>query len=78
MAAWIDRMVKRGLIERDPHARDRRALHIRLTEAGRALVQRATAAICQAEADALSGLSPAERMMLTELLRKVGAGRRAR
>lgn len=78
MAAWIDRMVKRGLIEREPHARDRRALHIRLTDAGRTLVQRATAAICQAEADALAGMSPAERMMLTELLRKVAASRRAR
>lgn len=78
MAAWIERLVKRGLIEREPHARDRRAMHIRLTKAGRTLVRQATEAISQGEAAAFAGMSLAERLMLVELLHKAAACRPGR
>lgn len=77
-AAWIDRLSRRGLIAREQHTSDRRALHIRATPEGRALVHQATALICAAEDEALSRLTPAERLMLFELLRKVATGRLGR
>jgi len=75
MAAWTDRLMKAGLIEREQNARDRRALHIRITPQGRALVQQATEAICEGEAQALSRLTQAERLMLNELLHKAAGCR---
>lgn len=78
MAAWIDRLSRRGLVEREQHSSDRRALHIRATPAGRALVREATEQICAAEAEALSRLTLAERLMLIQLLQKVATCRSAR
>lgn len=75
MAAWIDRLSRRGLVEREQHSRDRRALHIRTTAAGRELAKRATQAIRAAEAQVLSVLSPGEQLMLFELLQKVASCR---
>lgn len=78
MAMWIDRLMQRGLVEREEHVRDRRALHIRTTQAGRELVRQATEQICDAESAALSGLTLAERAMLLELLHKVARCRAGR
>lgn len=78
VAAWIDRLVRRGWIEREQHAQDRRALHIRTTAAGREVVAQATEAILEGEAQALSRLTTAERLMLVELLHKAAGCRSAR
>lgn len=78
MTTWIDRLSQRGLVAREEHVRDRRALHIHTTEAGRELVGQATERICQAEAVATAGLTPAERAMLLELLHKVASCRAGR
>lgn len=75
IAAWIDRLEKRGLVQRSPHATDRRAQHLRATPAGAQLAGRATRAVLEGEEVALGTLSKGERMMLIELLHKV-AGRR--
>lgn len=69
-AAWIERLVRQGLVIREQHAQDRRALHIRTTPEGRALLAQALAAIREGEALALARLSAGERLMLSELLHK--------
>lgn len=75
MTACIDRLMRRGFVDREPHASDRRALRIRTTAAGREVVDEATARICEAETQAVSRLSVAERLMLLELLHKAARGR---
>lgn len=74
-AAWIERLVSRGLVVREQHAKDRRALHIRSTPQGRALLAQAIAAVRAGEEQALSRLSAAERLMLMELLHKAATCR---
>ena len=78
LAVTLDRMVARGWVERVRGTRDRRAMHIHLTAAGRSFVQRAEKIAAAMEAPALRVLSAAERALLIELLMKVAAGRPAR
>ena len=75
MAVTLDRMVERGWVARVRGTRDRRAMHIHLTEVGRALVKRAEAIAGTMENAALRALSPAERALLIELLMKVASTR---
>lgn len=75
IAAWIDRLEKRGLVQRIPHATDRRAQHLRTTREGAALARKATESILAGEQSALDGLSQGERMILVELLHKVATRR---
>lgn len=75
IAAWIDRLEKRGLVQRIPHATDRRAQYLRTTAQGAALASNATESVLAGERSALAGLSKGERMILVELLHKL-AGRR--
>lgn len=69
-AAWIERLVGRGLVTREQHTQDRRALHIRSTAAGLEVLDRAVQAISEGEREALQPLSPGERLILMELLHK--------
>ena len=78
LAVTLDRMVERGWVERVRGTRDRRAMHIHLTAAGRRLVRRAEKIAATMEALALQMLSAAERALLIELLMKVAAGTPAR
>ena len=71
MAVTLDRMVEHGWVARVRGTRDRRAMHIHLTEAGQDLVQRAEKIARTMENPALCMLSPAERALLIELLMKV-------
>ena len=71
MAVTIDRMVERGWVERVRGTEDRRAQHIHLTPAGRALAAEAQGIAATMEASKLSVLSPAERALLIEMLRKL-------
>jgi DNA-binding MarR family transcriptional regulator len=75
MAITLDRMVERGWVERVRSTRDRRAMLIHLTAAGRELVQRAEKIAATMEHGALRMLSSAERALLVELLLKVAWGR---
>ena len=75
IAAWIDRLEKRDLVQRIPHATDRRAQHLRATREGAALARKATEAVLAGEQTALDGLSQGERMILVELLHKVATRR---
>lgn len=74
-ASWIERLVARGLVLREQHASDGRALHIRTTPEGRALLQQATQAVLDGEDQALARLSPGERLLLMELLHKAATSR---
>ena len=78
MAIAIDRLVEAGWAERVRSTRDRRAMLIHLTRAGRDLLQRAEKIAATMEQGPLRGLSPAERALLVELLLKVAWGAAAR
>ncbi|MFT3817549.1 MAG: MarR family transcriptional regulator [Rubrivivax sp.] len=73
---WIDKLEKRGYVERERSSTDRRAQHIRATGKGAALARKAVRLAVEGEQQALSALSPAERAMLVELLHKVALCRR--
>jgi DNA-binding MarR family transcriptional regulator len=72
----LEAMQSSGFIERRRSEQDGRAQHIRLTSAGRRLVQRYAAALASREAQALAGLTAGERAILVELLHKVALVRR--
>jgi len=70
----IDRLERRGLVERGGDATDRRARIVHLTAAGRKLIHNLFAKHEQAMEKAASALAPQERVTLTGLLRKLGRG----
>ena len=78
LAVTLDRMVGRGWVERVRGTRDRRAMHIHLTAAGRDFVRRAGKIAATMEAPALRMLSVAERALLIELLMKVASSQPAK
>ncbi len=67
----LDRLERAGLIAREPDAADRRSTLIALTDAGRELVDAATAAHLANEHRILAGLTEAEQQRLADLLRKL-------
>lgn len=76
IAIWLERLDSRGLVARQRSTSDARVQHIRCTPEGARLVTRAVRQVVQAEAEALTTLSSAERAMLVELLHKVAMARR--
>lgn len=77
MTLWLERVSRKGLVERTPSLSDRRANHLRVTARGEDTARRATQAIAEAEAKVLAGLSAGERAILSELLHKVARCRAA-
>jgi DNA-binding MarR family transcriptional regulator len=71
MTAALDRLERKGLIERVPNPADRRGSLVRLTVAGQDVVDAAMARHVLAEHELLSGLADQERAQLTSLLRKL-------
>ncbi len=71
MTNRLDRLEARGLVRRRPNPADRRGLVIELTDAGRALVDRAVEVHVQREQEALGGLDAREREQLAVLTRKL-------
>ncbi|HEV2675254.1 MAG TPA: MarR family transcriptional regulator [Aliidongia sp.] len=67
----IDKLERRRLVERAPHARDRRSHALRLTDEGAALFETARAAVARHEAHIFASLAPAERETLARLLDRV-------
>lgn len=76
IAAWLDRLELRGLVERTRSQSDARVQHLRATSAGASLVRRSTRRLIEGESAALAALSAAERAMLVELLHKVAMTRK--
>jgi MarR family 2-MHQ and catechol resistance regulon transcriptional repressor len=72
MTAAIDRLEKRGLLERTLDAGDRRARVIRLTPEGRPMIRSAFRGHKQAMEQAVSTVSHEDRAEMIRLLRQMG------
>jgi len=72
MTNRIDRLVKRGLVERRADPDDRRALRVALTEEGRALADTAVETHLKTEEALLGDLTQQERDQLVNLLGRIG------
>jgi len=69
----VDRLEKRGLVERRAHGTDRRARIVHLTKEGRKLITRAYAQhAADLEQLASASLTTTERATLISLLKKIG------
>ena len=71
MKRMIDRLVARGLIRREPSARDRRQMDLHLTDAGQQLAQRLPSVYVAALNKSFAGFSAEEVGFLKSLLRKL-------
>jgi DNA-binding MarR family transcriptional regulator len=71
MTRLLDRLEDKGYVRRHPHAEDRRALRIELTEAGQALWRMISRSSEKTQNEALHDLSESERQTLFALLVRV-------
>lgn len=71
MTNRVDRLVRHGWVERRPDPGDRRGVLVRLTPAGRDVVDAAMAGLIDQEKSLLGELSPAEQEQLATLLRRL-------
>jgi DNA-binding MarR family transcriptional regulator len=74
MVAVVDELEQRGLLERRPHARDRRVRNLHLTVAGRRLLKQGERKAQQFDRQVTGQLTEVELQRLLELLQKVAAG----
>ena len=74
ITAAVDRLEKKGLVERRNDPEDRRARVVHLTEQGRKLISCAFADHEAAMERATSALTPEERGEAADLLKKLGLG----
>jgi DNA-binding MarR family transcriptional regulator len=73
MTACVDRLARRGYVERIADPDDRRGRIIQLTDVGRTLVDQAVKARFQLAARSIAGLSEKEQTQLAKLLAKLMA-----
>jgi DNA-binding MarR family transcriptional regulator len=71
MTNRVDRLERRGLVERHPDPHDRRGVLVRLTAAGQATVDAALADLLSREHALLAELAPRERDVLAGHLRRL-------
>jgi DNA-binding MarR family transcriptional regulator len=71
MTNRLDKLEARGLVRRERHPSDRRALEIELTPAGRKLVDEVVGGHVDNEREMLAALSEREREQLTRITRKL-------
>jgi DNA-binding MarR family transcriptional regulator len=74
MVAVVDELEKRDLLERRPHARDRRVRNLHLTPAGKKLLTQAERRAEQFDRQVVDQFGDAEREQLLDLLDRVAAG----
>jgi DNA-binding MarR family transcriptional regulator len=67
----VARAERAGLVERAPSSASRRAVAVRLTAGGHALIEATVSRLLDHEADLVSALAPAERTALTAFLAKL-------
>jgi MarR family transcriptional regulator, 2-MHQ and catechol-resistance regulon repressor len=72
ITAAVDRLERKGLVERHGDPTDRRTRVVHLTPAGRELISTAFAAHSEAMEQATAGLTPKERAEAAALLKKLG------
>jgi MarR family 2-MHQ and catechol resistance regulon transcriptional repressor len=68
----VDRLEKRGLVERQSCPSDRRARYAALTREGMALMKRVFPVHAEAMREAMAGLGPNEQRTVTALLKRLG------
>ena len=73
----IDNLERDGLVRRERDAKDRRVIHVHLTEAGKGKVEAVLPGHVAALVDEFKVLSAGEQKTLGELCRKLGRGRRS-
>ena len=71
LVGMVNALEKRGLIVRQPHPLDGRAMGLHLTPAGQTLMRSAEKTAAQLEVDSTARLTAAERKTLLQLLKKV-------
>jgi DNA-binding MarR family transcriptional regulator len=74
MVAIVDELESRELLERRPHARDRRVRNLHLTAAGKKLLKQAERQAQQFDGQVTEALSETELQQLLDLLEQVAAG----
>jgi len=74
MVAIVDELEKRDLLERRPHARDRRVRNLHLTAAGKKLLKQAERQAERFDQQVGNQLGEAELQQLLDLLDRVAAG----
>jgi DNA-binding MarR family transcriptional regulator len=74
MVAIVDALERRGLLERKPHARDRRVRNLHLTPAGKKLLKQAERKAQELDRQVTDPLTEAELGQLLELLQRVATG----
>lgn len=78
MTNRVDRLERRGLVERRPDPGDRRGVLVRLTDTGREVVDQAMAELIVQEKSMLADLSTGDQRDLAALLRRLLAPLEAR
>jgi len=73
MVSLVDHMEQQGLLQRRPHATDRRTRLLYLTDSGGKLLSEATKLSAAWERQICAGLSTTERELLLSLLRRVAS-----
>lgn len=71
IVALVDGLEERGLVVREPDARDRRSNVIKATAAGRELAKKAAVQARLAEEESLKALSASERELLRDFLSRI-------
>jgi MarR family 2-MHQ and catechol resistance regulon transcriptional repressor len=77
MTTVIDNLERDGLVRRERDEKDRRVIHVHLTEAGRGKIEAVLPGHVAALVDEFSVLSAQEQKQLGELCKKLGKGRRS-
>ncbi|MBO9513005.1 MAG: MarR family transcriptional regulator [Variovorax sp.] len=76
MSLVLDRLMGRGLIDKEQSGTDKRVQHLRLSKAGQRLADKALAIAGTMETDLLRRLSKGEQAMLMEMLLKIASSGR--
>ncbi len=74
LVALLNALVRRGLVRRQPHPSDGRAVALHLTAAGARLTREVEATVAGLEKRAAGGLTAAEQRTLNRLLQKIYLG----
>ena len=78
MTTVIDNLERDGLVRRERDAKDRRVIHVHLTEAGTGVIEAVLPGHVEALVEEFKVLSASEQQTLGELCKKLGKGRQAK